>query len=50
MKNLGIILIAIGLALFIFVIYNFLKSKNQIASPVPKDQGVKVIFVTPMSK
>jgi len=47
MKKLGLVLIAVGLALLSFVAYNFIKEKNKIASPVPEDQGVKVIFVTP---
>lgn len=47
MKNLGLILIAIGFALLIFVGYNFIKSKNKIVSPIPEDEGVRVIFVTP---
>lgn len=47
MKALGIILIAIGIALLVFISYNFIKDKNKIASPIPEDKGVKVIFVTP---
>lgn len=47
MKLLGIILISIGLALLFFVGYNFLKERNKIASPIPEETGVKVIFVTP---
>jgi len=47
MKNVGVILIAIGIALLAFVLFNFLKESNRIASPIPEDQGVKVIFVTP---
>ncbi len=47
MKYLGLILIAIGLALMLYVGYNFLAEKNRIRSPVPLDEGVKVIFVTP---
>lgn len=50
MRILGIILISFGLALLIFVAYNFLKEKNKIASPVPEEKGVKVIFVTPAGK
>ncbi len=50
MKYVGIALIAIGFALLIFVLYNFIKSQNKFASPVPQDQGVKVIFVTPPNK
>jgi len=47
MKGFGIILIAIGIALLMFVLFNFIKEKNKIASPIPEDKGVKVIFVTP---
>jgi hypothetical protein len=47
MKRLGLVLIAIGLALLIFVIINFIKEKNKMASPIPEEEGVKVIFVTP---
>ncbi len=47
MRNVGIILIAIGLALLLFAGYNFLKEQNKIASPIPEEKGVKVIFVTP---
>ncbi len=47
MKFIGFILISIGLALFLFVGYNFLKEKNKILSPLPEEKGVKVIFVTP---
>jgi len=47
MKNVGLVLIAIGFALLCFVFYNFVQEKNRIASPIPQDKGVKVIFVTP---
>lgn len=47
MKKVGVILIAAGLALLIFVLYNFVREKNKMASPIPEEQGVKVIFVTP---
>lgn len=47
MRYVGLTLIGIGLALFFFVGYNFLKEKNKIASPIPEEKGVKVIFVTP---
>jgi len=50
MKGLGIVLIAIGVALLMFVSYNFISEKNKIASPIPEDKGVKVIFVTPALK
>ena len=47
MKRLGLVFIAVGLALLVFVLYNFLKERTKIASPIPEDEGVKVIFVTP---
>lgn len=47
MKNIGLILIAVGLALLVFVGYNFIRERNRIASPIPEEEGVKVIFVTP---
>jgi len=47
MKGLGYILIAVGIALLIFVGYNFIKEKNKVASPIPEDKGVRIIFVTP---
>lgn len=50
MKQAGYILIAIGLALFIFVLYSYFKGRNKLHSPVPEEQGVKVIFITPSEK
>lgn len=47
MKNIGLVLIAIGMALMIFVGVNFIKELNKVKSPVPVEEGVKVIFVTP---
>lgn len=47
MKNIGLVLIAIGIALLMFISYNFIKEKNKTASPIPEDKGVKVIFITP---
>lgn len=47
MKRFGIVLIAIGIALLMFVSYNFISEKNKMASPIPEDKGVKVIFITP---
>ena len=47
MKGLGYILISVGIALLIFVGYNFIKEKNKMASPIPEDKGVRIIFVTP---
>ena len=48
-KIIGLILIAFGLALIIFVIYNFFMEKNKIISPLPEEKGVKVIYISPSS-
>lgn len=47
MKIIGAILIAVGLALLFFILLNFWKERGRIASPIPEEKGVKVIFVTP---
>jgi hypothetical protein len=47
MKIIGATLIGIGLALLLFVGYNYLTQEPQFASPVPQQSGVKVIIVTP---
>lgn len=47
MKIMGIVLVSIGIALLLFTIYSFIKEQNKTISPIPEDQGVKVIFVTP---
>ncbi len=47
MKNVGVFLIAVGLALMLFLGYSFIKNQNQLKSPLPEEGGVKVIFVTP---
>lgn len=47
MKIIGATLIGIGLALLVFVIYNYATQEPQIASPIPQQSGVKVIIVTP---
>jgi len=50
MKSIGIVIMAIGAAMLIFVLYNFVAERNRTVSPVPEDKGVKVIFITPSSK
>ncbi len=47
MKYIGYILISIGLALLLFVAYNYFKGQDKMASPIPEENGIKVIFVTP---
>jgi hypothetical protein len=47
MRIIGLILLSFGVAILIFIIYLFIKENNRIISPIPENQGVKVIFVTP---
>lgn len=47
MKFIGLILVAVGLALLLFVGYSYVKEKSKLHSPIPEERGVKVIFVTP---
>ena len=47
MKKLGYVLIAFGIALLIFVVFNLLKDGNRVVSPLPEKEGVKVILITP---
>lgn len=47
MKILGIVCVAIGLSLLIFLVIHIVRQNNQVISPIPEDKGVKVIFVTP---
>lgn len=49
MKLIGTVLISIGIALLLFLAFNFINDKNRIISPIPQEKGVKVIFVTPGS-
>ena len=47
MKKLGVLFIAVGLALILFVVYNIVIEKNRTLSPLPENKGVRVIFVSP---
>lgn len=47
MKALGLLLVIGGLAIALFVGYLFFVEDNSIVSPIPQDDKVKVIFVTP---
>ena len=47
MKRIGYLLIAVGLALFVFVVYQFLLKESEIISPVPQKEGVTVEYITP---
>lgn len=47
MKYAGLTLVAVGLALIAFVAYSFFQRNNQIISPIPDSDGVKVIIISP---
>ena len=47
MKQVGYILMAVGLALLAFVFYMYFRQNGEIVSPVPEEKGVKVIYITP---
>ena len=47
MKIVGLVLIGLGIALLLFIGYSLILKNNRLISPVPQDEGVKVIFVTP---
>jgi len=47
MKTIGVVLIAIGIALFVFTLYSFFKDSQREISPIPESRGVKVIFISP---
>lgn len=47
MKKIGFVLITVGIALLIFIIYNIITESNKLKSPIPENNGVKVIFITP---
>lgn len=47
MKYVGLILATAGLAFLAFGLYSFWKNKNRLRTPVPYNEDVKVIIVTP---
>lgn len=47
MKKIGLFLVAVGLALFLFVVYNIIMEKNRSLSPIPENKGMRVIFISP---
>ncbi len=50
MKNIGILLIAVGLGVLAFIIYTLVFRNKGIVSPVPETQGIKILYITPGSK
>jgi len=47
MKVVGALLIGCGLALIVFVAFQYVRERNKLISPVPDERGVKVIFISP---
>ncbi len=47
MRLVGLLLVAVGLGLLLFVGVTFFQDSHKVLSPVPEQSGVKVIFVTP---
>lgn len=50
MKVFGVILLAIGVGLLIYVAIDTYLQGQRILSPIPRDDGVKVIIITPTIK
>lgn len=53
MKAVGIVLIGMGIALLVFTVISFFNQTQQIVSPIPQSDSVKVILVltpTPVTK
>ena len=46
-KTVGLVLVAIGLAFLVYVLYSWYQESNKMISPIPERKGVKVIYVTP---
>jgi hypothetical protein len=47
MKIVGLLLVIGGIAVAIFVAYLFFEDNGRVLSPIPQEDRVKVIFVTP---
>lgn len=47
MRAFGLLFIIAGLAIAAFVVYLLLHQSDHVLSPIPQENGVKVIFVTP---
>lgn len=50
MKKFGYILVAMGLGILAFIVYSVVQKNNELVSPVPENNGVKVIYITPGSQ
>lgn len=47
MKIVGIVFILLGLILSLVAFINYFRSNNAIISPIPDQNGIKVIIVSP---
>jgi len=47
MKIVGYFLIAVGVALVIYIGYSILQEQTKFRSPLAEDNGIEVIYITP---
>jgi len=47
MKNIGIIILAIGFACGAFAIYLYMQQRSDTVSPVPDNRQIKIIRISP---
>jgi hypothetical protein len=47
MKFAGIIIVGVGIAFLGFVLFQFFQNEQTTLSPVPTQEGIKVIYITP---
>lgn len=49
-KLVGLFIIGIIVSFILYMLYRLLFSEPEMRSPLPKEEGVNVIFVTPSTK
>lgn len=47
MKFVGITVVGIGLAFLAFVLFQYFQKEQTTLSPVPIQEGIKIIYITP---
>lgn len=50
MKFVGVLILALGIALLAYVLIGRLQGDESIKSPVPEPKGIKIIYLTPTPK
>ena len=46
-KIIGLIIIGLMIAALLYGIFQFFTREPDVISPIPEDEGIKVIFITP---